>query len=69
MSILAALIWAVIYCAIVGLVGYILLWFCRKAPGLPSFIPVVIQFVIAIICLIILVNLLVPAVGGPNPFH
>lgn len=64
---LTALVWAVIYCCIVGLVGYIALWFLKKVPGMPSFVPVVVQFIVAIICLIILANLLLPALGGPNP--
>lgn len=53
---LTALLWALIYIAIVCTVGYVALWFIRKIPALPSFVPVVVQVVIAIVCLIILIN-------------
>lgn len=66
---LSALIWAVIWIAVVCTVAYVVLWFLKQVPNLPSFIPVIIQVAVAIICLVILVEVFLPSAGVPHPLR
>lgn len=66
---LEALLWALIYTAVICFVGYVALWFLKKVPGIPSFVPVGVQLLVAIIVLVVWFKLLVGAGSAGPLFH
>jgi hypothetical protein len=65
MEILVALMWALIYCIAVGLVGYIIIWGCSKAfPEAAPLITRIVWGVVALVCMIVLVTVISGAVGN-----
>jgi hypothetical protein len=62
MDILVALMWALIYCVVVGLVGYIIIWGITKAaPEIAVPVTRIVWAIVAIVCMVILVTVIVGA--------
>jgi hypothetical protein len=65
MDILFALLWALVYCAIIGVVGWVIIWIITTYfPQIAPPAVVVVRVICGIAMLIILVQVLSGVVGG-----
>jgi hypothetical protein len=62
---ITALIYALVYVAITCLIGFVILYFVAQIPGCPPVVILLGRAVIALICILILLNALLGGSWGP----